>query len=219
MTKRSLALAFVALGSLAAIACGDVITPALSSPAPVAAAQVATTITLTMIRGIGSTADRAYLSGHILDASGKPMVGGGLVVTLTTTAGAITPATITANSNGDFTAEIAVQLSATVTAVVGAATGSVVVPATAALNTPLTVSLATVTAVVNTPIALQATANTNGIAIVTYLFTFGDGTPGSATSLPTVLHTYGAKGSYAASVMVTDAAGRTVSGGAIITVN
>lgn len=87
-------------------------------------------------------------------------------------------------------------------------------------NRPPTAALRARTTAGSLTATLDASASTDlDGSIVKYVYTFGDNTPATTSTLNTVTHAYAASGSYSTTVTVTDDKGATSSASAIVTIS
>lgn len=222
-------LACLVLASVVS-ACGDVQTPNQLAPSPLPpVAQIASTITLTSVAGMGATAGTVYVVAMVRDAAGKGV--GAAVVHFATTAGTMRPDTVTADGGGQAQTTVTTTALSTVTATAGAATGAIDVTPTAAPTPPTPAPVPpptppgppapgplTVTIFV-TP-AAAGSSTTFGLAspaLLQAVWTFGDGSA-LTTTTAAASHVYASAGLFTAGVTVTDTIGRTASASLPVTI-
>lgn len=200
---KSLALALVV--ATCCVACSVYQPPALpSTPSSTAAATPGAQSRIVLVAS--SRADQQLdISAQVLDAKGLGIPG--IAVAFTIVGGIVTPQTVTTDASGNAKAIGIASGNTTLSATTGALTQAV----TGA--TPLSVTLAVPSIVVNNP--SQFTATVVGAPLggpFTYVWTYGDGTGDTGTT-NTIAHAYRI-GSFNATVKVTDGAGRSATGSA-----
>ena len=210
------------------------------SPTQPAASAAATatnepfSLTLGSSVGSGTTADHATITAKVQGPTGQPL--GGVVVTFSTTVGALNPEQAATDSNGIGSTTLVASTAATVTAKAGALsarTGVGTQPAAqppptptptpapgpnpgATPTGPLTVTLTAADVIVGSTTILNASIK-DGVPPFQVTWTFGDGASFTGSSSSSA-HLYAAAGTYPASVSVTDAAGRRADANATINV-
>jgi len=210
------------------------------SPTQPAASAAATatnepfSLTLGSSVGSGTTADHATITAKVQGPTGQPL--GGVVVTFSTTVGALNPEQAATDSNGIGSTTLVASTAATVTAKAGtlsARTGVGTQPAAqppptptptpvpgpnpgATPTGPLTVTLTAADVIVGSTTILNVSIK-DGVPPFQVTWTFGDGASFTGSSSSSA-HVYAAVGAYPASVNVTDSAGRTASANATVNV-
>src|SRR5438093_776496 len=207
-----------------------------TQPAASAAATAANepfSLTLGSSVGSGTTADHATITAKVQGPTGQPL--GGVVVTFSTTVGALNPEQAATDSNGVGSTTLVASTAATVTAKAGtlsARTGVGTQPAAqppptptptpgpgpnpGAPTGPLTVTLTAADVIVGSTTILNASIK-DGVPPFQVTWTFGDGASFTGSSSSSA-HVYAIAGTYPAGVSVTDAAGRTAGANATINV-
>lgn len=229
MNHRSLSL-FCCL-AVVTVACTSPITSTPLKPEP--AHGIPSRIEFTTTPGIGANGGRATIALRVVDAFAKPVQG--VSVTLASSSGTIAPEAFLSDSEGRGSAVLSAPAGAvTVTASVNgqSVTGSTIVavqavavvsepmpnpppPPPPGASGPLSVSLSATTVEIGYGTTL--TAQIAGGVPASVSWNYGDGA--SFTGLSgTSGHTYGAAGTYQASVRVTDTAGRSAAASTTVTV-
>lgn len=219
MKTLTLSLCVLALTA----ACAAPLEP--TPPRPTPQHGTPSTLELTASPGTGATGGTAAVVVRVLDAFATPLAS--VKVALETTVGTIAPGEVTTDENGRGTALLsgpagAAKVTAAIANGPSMSTQVAIQPPAALPPTtptptpvppttgtgPLTVSLSATVATLGTTTLLSA--RVEGGAPRSVAWTFGDGASfdGASTS---AAHTYGAVGTYQASVRVTDQDGRSAS--------
>ena len=181
-------------------------------------------VTLGALPGSGEQAGTAIVTARVQNANGAALAN--VAVTFTTSAGSIAPGRVTTGADGRATATLAASDTADVTVAAGtlSAHSLVVVqaptaPAPSPTPTPvppapptpaLPVAFLNVSASATTGVPLSVGVSSSAVG-ATWIWSFGDGETAQTTAFST-MHTYGAKGTYTASVSsaATSAASATI---------
>lgn len=189
--------------ALLAAGCNSYTPPALpTTPSP-----TATTPARLVLLASSRTDQQLDVSAQVLTSDGHGVPN--IAVTFALTGGAVTPATVTTDATGWAKAVAIGSGTATLTATTATLHSSATVIGGA---TSLSVSLIVPSVIVNATSAFSASVSGSPIGgPFTFAWTYGDGVSESGGA-STITHKYAATGTYQASVVVKDGAGRSATG-------